>query len=68
MEGSLTSDERTFIWKIRGLRSWIPDNSVRPDCLLLPGNLPESGLQGGGKVEVSFKEIKIFYRNSGSDF
>ena len=46
LEGSLTADQKTFIWKIRGLRNWVPLDGVRPDTLLLPGCIPESGLQG----------------------
>ena len=46
LEHTLTPDQKTFSWKIRGLMNWVPLGGVRPDTLLLPGVIPETGLQG----------------------
>ena len=46
LEDSLSPDQKTFIWKVRGIRNWIHLGSVRQDTLQLPGAIPASGLQG----------------------
>ena len=45
LESTLSADQKTFVWKVRGLRNWIPLDAVRPDTLLLPGAIPNTGLQ-----------------------
>ena len=46
LESTLSADQRTFVWKVRGLRNWLPLDAVRPDTLMLPGSIPDVGLQG----------------------